>query len=253
LTDRGAFDEEDAARVGIEVARALDAALRQKIYHRDVKPANVFLLRDGSVKLADFGLARSAELARTRLTDLDAVACTPEYASPEQADGRPTDHRSDLYSLGCVLYEMVTERPPFAGESQMATLVKHSTEQTPSARVLNPKVSPEYEALVRRCLEKDPADRFQTYPEMIDALLPPTEPMLPAARSIPAAEAARDWVWPAAAAAGLTLLAIILLAIFTADSTPPVEARAPANREPLLSPPPVPPAPPVEKKAPPPK
>src|SRR6185436_7667678 len=177
LTDRGAFDEEDAARVGIEVARALDAALRQKIYHRDVKPANIFLLRDGSVKLADFGLARSADLGRTRLTDLDAVACTPEYASPEQADGRATDHRSDLYSLGCVLYEMVTERPPFAGDSQMATLYKHTSETPIPARILNPKISAEFEAVIRRCLEKDPEDRFQTYAEFIDALLPPTEPM----------------------------------------------------------------------------
>ena len=253
LTDGGAFDEEEAARIGIEVARALEAALRQKIVHRDVKPANIFLLRDGSVKLADFGLARSAELAKTRLTDINAIACTPEYASPEQADGRPTDHRSDLYSLGCVLYEMVTERPPFAGESQMATLVKHSTEQTPSARVLNPKVSPEYEALVRRCLEKDPADRFQSYPELIDALLPPTEPMIPAARPVRPLESPREWVWPAAAAAGLTLLVIILLAIFTADSPPPpaAEARVPMSREPLFTPPPVRPAPPVEKKEPP--
>lgn len=252
LTDRGAFDEEEAARIGIEVARALDAALRQKIVHRDVKPANVFLLRDGSVKLADFGLARSAELARTRLTDIDAIACTPDYASPEQADGRPTDHRSDLYSLGCVLYEMVTERPPYAGESQMATLVKHSTEPTPSPRVLNPKVSVEYEQVVRRCLEKDPADRFQSYPELIDALLPPTEPMIQAARPVRSVESPREWLWPAAAAAGLTLLAIILLAIFTAEApTAPAEAHVTAPREPLFRPPPVPPpAPAIEKKEP---
>ncbi|MBI3857224.1 MAG: protein kinase [Planctomycetes bacterium] len=242
LSDRGAFDEEEAARIGIEVARALDAALRQKIIHRDVKPANIFLLRDGSVKLADFGLARSAELARTRLTDLNAVACTPEYASPEQGDGRATDHRSDLYSLGCVLYEMVAERPPFAGESQMATLYKHATEPAPSPRTLNPGISPEYETVVRRCLEKDPEDRFQGYAELIDALLPPTEPMIPAARPV---EAPRSWMWPAAVAAGLTLLAIILLAIFSAETAPsPVEAAAPARREPLL----IPPARPVEKK-----
>jgi hypothetical protein len=256
LTDRGAFDEEDAARIGIEVARALDAALRQKIIHRDVKPANIFLLRDGSVKLADFGLARSAELARTRLTDLHAVACTPEYASPEQADGRVADHRSDLYSLGCVLYEMVTERPPFAGESQMATLVKHASEPPPSMRVLNPQVSADFEAIVRRCLEKDPENRFASYADFIDALLPPTEPMIPAARPAPAAVVApsRDWVWPSAAAAGVTLLAIILLAIFTAEvAVPPPKAeaaRARAVDEPLLAPAPPRPPPVVEKPEP---
>jgi serine/threonine protein kinase len=254
LTDHGAFDEEDAARIGIEVARALDAALRQKIVHRDVKPANIFLLRDGSVKLADFGLARSAELARTRLTDLNAVACTPEYASPEQADGRAADHRSDLYSLGCVLYEMVTERPPFAGESQMATLVKHASEPPPSPRLLNPKVSTEFEDVIRRCLEKDPDDRFPSYADFIDALLPPTEPMIRAARPSPAVvEPPREWIWPAAAAAGVTLLAVILLAIFTAEATPPppkVEtARPPVRVEPLLAPAPAAP-PPVEKPKP---
>jgi len=249
LTDRGAFDEEEAARIGIEVARALEAALRQKIVHRDVKPANIFLLRDGSVKLADFGLARSAELARTRLTDIHAIACTPEYASPEQADGRDTDHRSDLYSLGCVLYEMVTERPPYAGESQMATLYKHTTAPAPSLRTLNPAISIEYEAVVRRCLEKDPIDRFQTYPELIDALLPPTEPMIPAARPVRPVEEPREWLWPAAAAAGLTLLAVILLSIFTADPGPsPAEARVATSPEPLLTPPP---SPPVRKKDPP--
>jgi len=108
--------------------------------------------------------------------------------------------------------------------------------------------------VVRRCLEKDPTDRFQTYPELIDALLPPTEPMIPAARPVRPAEPARDWVWPAAAAAGVTLLVIILLAIFTAEvPPPPAEARVPMSREPLLTPPPVPSAPPVEKKESPPK
>ena len=258
LTDRGAFEEDDAARVGIEVARALDAALRQKIYHRDVKPANIFLLRDGSVKLADFGLARSASLARTRLTEIDAVACTPEYASPEQADGRPTDHRSDLYSLGCVLYEMVTERPPFAGDSPMAMLYKHQSEAPPAPRLLNPKISLEFEAVIRRCLEKEPSDRFQTYADFVDALLPPTEPMFPAAR--PRSEPSRGWLWPAAAAAGITLFLIILLAIFTAELPPPtaeaqVAPRPQSSPPPSSAPSPVPvPAPPLEvaeKKEPP--
>lgn len=256
LTEKGAFEEDEAARIGIEVARALDAALRQKIIHRDVKPGNIFLLRDGAVKLADFGLARSAELAKTRLTDLQAVACTPEYSSPEQSEGRYTDHRSDLYSLGCVLYEMVAERPPFAGESPMATLYKHASEAAPALRLLNPRISAEFEAVVLRLLEKDPADRFQSYSELIDALLPPTEPLMAVARPKPV-EADRHWLWPASAAVGLTLLAVILVAIFTAEVAPAaVEAKlppAPAFKvEPLPAPPP-PPAPspspaPVELK-----
>jgi hypothetical protein len=256
LTDKGAFEEDEAARIGIEVARALDAALRQKIIHRDVKPANIFVLRDGSVKLGDFGLARSAELSTTRLTDLQAVACTPEYASPEQADGRYTDHRSDLYSLGCVLYEMVTERPPFAGESPMATLYKQASEAAPSMRVLNPRISAEFDAVVLRLLEKRPEERFQSYPELIDALLPPTEPLMPSAKS-KAADGGRGWIWPAAAAVGLTLLAVILAAIFTAELAPAaVEAKLPPSPafrvEPLPAPPPPPPPPaaaaPVELK-----
>lgn len=256
LTEKGAFAEEEAARVGIEVSRALDAALRQKIIHRDVKPGNIFLLRDGSVKLADFGLARSDELAKTRLTDLKAVACTPEYSSPEQSDGRYTDHRSDLYSLGCVLYEMVAERPPFSGESPMATLYKHASESAPPPRLLNPKVSPEFEAVVLRLLAKDPADRFQSYPELIDALLPPTESMMSAARAKPA-EAGRGWIWPASAAVGLTLFVVILAAIFSAEVAPAaVEAKLPPpppayKADPLPAPPSPPPAPtpaPVELK-----
>ncbi len=170
LSREGAFSEEAAARVGVEVGRALAAALRQGIFHRDVKPANIFLLPDGSVKLADFGLARGRELARTRLTDVDALACTPEYASPEQGDGRVTDHRSDLYSLGCVLFEMATEQPPFSADAPLTVLYKHATEPVPSARLLNPRISPEFEAVLKRCLEKDPGERFQDYESFIAAL-----------------------------------------------------------------------------------
>jgi serine/threonine protein kinase len=225
ISEKGAFDADEASRVAGEVAHALDAALRQGIVHRDVKPANIFLLKDGSVKLADFGLARSAEFGRTRLTDLQAVTCTPEYASPEQADGRSTDHRSDIYSLGCVLYEMVTERPPFSGDSQMATLVMQASELPPSPRTLNPAVSLDLELLLEKCLEKDPAGRFQSYEELIDALDPP--PQSEAKRA--PLRSSREWVWNATAAAGVTLLAVILVAIFTS------EAPAPAATEPLAS------------------
>ena len=209
LSEKGAFSPEEAARVGVEGARALDAALRRKIVHRDVKPANIFLLKDGSVKLADFGLARGGEVHRTRLTDVGAVACTPEYASPEQAEGRDTDHRSDLYSLGCVLYEMVTERPPFTDETARAAL-------PPPARALNPKVSSPFESVLRRCLERNPEDRFQSYEELIEALrAPPVE-----APRAPAPSSPLEWLWPAVVAAGIVAFAVLLAAIFTSDVSP---------------------------------
>ncbi len=236
LSEEGAIPEREAARVALEVARALDAAFRQGIIHRDVKPANIFLGADGAVKLGDFGLARGSHLSRTAITDANAVACTPAYASPEQADGKPTDHRSDIYSLGCVLYEMVTERPPFAGESRMDTLLKHASEPPPAPRLLNPGVSEELEKFIFRCLEKDPADRFQSYDELIRAL----EFRPPARR--------RDWFWPAAAAAGLALFGAIVAAVFlnAAPSTGEVRVAPPPPREPLTrpAPPPPPPSPP---------
>ncbi|HXG62274.1 MAG TPA: serine/threonine-protein kinase, partial [Planctomycetota bacterium] len=161
LSREGAFPEREAARVGAEVARALEAAFREGIVHRDVKPGNIFLLRDGSVKLADFGLARSPAFAPTALTDAQAVACTPAYTAPEEAEGgASTDPRSDLYSLGCVLYEMATERPPFVGTTPMETLVKHATEPPRPPRALNPAISREFEEIVLRCLAKDPAGRY---------------------------------------------------------------------------------------------
>jgi hypothetical protein len=161
LSRQGAFPEREAVRVGAEVARALEAAFREGIVHRDVKPGNIFLLRDGSVKLADFGLARSPAFAPTPLTDAQAVACTPAYTAPEEAEGgASTDPRSDLYSLGCVLYEMVTERPPFVGTTPMETLLKHATEPPRPPRALNPALSREFEEIVLRCLAKDPAGRY---------------------------------------------------------------------------------------------
>lgn len=214
LAERGAFPEADARRVALETARALDAALREGITHRDVKPANIFLCADGSVKLADFGLARSEEFSRTRLTDADAVACTPSYTAPEQVDGRPTDHRSDLYSLGCVLFEMLTERPPFVGRSPMETLFKHASEEVLSPRVLNPEVSEEFEAVLLKCLSKDPDKRYDSYSELIAALERPRD------------SEKREWFWPSSAAAGATLLGVILTAVFV-NVEPPGNAAEP--------------------------
>jgi serine/threonine protein kinase len=167
ISDKGALESREAARVAAEVARALSAALAQGIIHRDVKPANIFLTPDGRVKLGDFGLARSGGFKPTRFTEMNAVAGTPEYASPEQAANGTCDHRSDQYSLGAVLFEMVTERPPFGGANALETFFKHAHEPPPLPTRLNPEIPPALEAVILRCLEKDPARRYPNYDELI--------------------------------------------------------------------------------------
>ena len=207
LSEDGALAPSEAARVAGEVARALDAAWKRDITHRDVKPGNVFILPDGTVKLADFGLARSEAFTRTRLTDENALVCTPAYASPEQAEGRDTDHRSDIYALGCVLYEMLTERPPFSGGSPMEILFRHSSEPPLSPRVLNPEVPEPLERVVMKCLEKSPEERYQSYVEVIRDL----EDRTVATASAPPLGKSLPW----AAAAGAVLFGVIMTAIYT--------------------------------------
>lgn len=163
----GMFDPAEAAKIAVEVARALAAALKEGIIHRDVKPGNIFLTRDGSVKLGDFGLARSQAFRPSRLTEMNAVAATPEYASPEQCANAPCDHRSDQYSLGAVLFELVTERPPFGGLNPLETFYKHVHEEPPKPRTLNPSVPESLERIILRCLQKEPASRYPTYEELI--------------------------------------------------------------------------------------
>lgn len=231
--------ESEARRIGAELARALGAAWKAGIVHRDVKPANVFLLKDGGVKLADFGLARSPGLARTRLTDAGAFACTPAYASPEQIDGKATDHRSDIYSLGCVLYEMLTQRPPFVSESHLDALSKHLFQTPAPMRDLNPAISADFEEITARCLAKDPADRWEDYAELADALERPrpTPPPAPLRPEQPRRSRALSY----AALTGLALFGWILTQVFGAEPAPEPQALvAPVELEPLQ--PPLPPA-----------
>jgi serine/threonine-protein kinase len=164
------------AHIGRQVAAALSVAHRHDIIHRDLKPQNVAIGVDAEgreqAKLLDFGIAKSMADDATKLTSTGLAIGTPQYMSPEQAAGQALDGRSDIYSLGVMLYQMLIGIVPFDAPSTPAVLVKHlnETPQLPSARRPDLAVSPEIEAVAMRCLEKDPAARFQTADEVISAL-----------------------------------------------------------------------------------
>jgi eukaryotic-like serine/threonine-protein kinase len=158
-----------AAKIAEEVAEALAAAHAQGVIHRDIKPANIMITRDGKVLVMDFGIARLISGPETA-PQTSAVMGTASYLSPEQAQGHSVDARTDIYSLGVVLYEMLTGRPPFTGDSPMAIAYKqvNATPEAPSSA--NPGVPPELDAVVMRALSKNPANRYQTGKEFADDL-----------------------------------------------------------------------------------
>lgn len=160
-----------SVRTGLEWTRQICAALReahaQHIAHRDLKPENVLIARDGTIKVTDFGIARSV---RADATQTGTVIGTPAYMSPEQAEGKTIDHRSDIYSLGLVLYEMFTGRRAFQADTPVAVAMKHIHESPPSPRSIEPDLPERIERAILKCLEKNPARRFQSVDDLESAL-----------------------------------------------------------------------------------
>lgn len=155
--------------VGAQVGDALDYAHSQGVVHRDVKPSNVLINRRGTYLLADFGIAKViAEAAK--FTGTGESVGTPTYMSPEQGLAQAVDRRSDIYSLGVILYQMITGRVPFQAKTPVATVLMHVNDPLPPPRSLNPDVSPELEAVIVKSLAKQPDDRYATVVEMVRAL-----------------------------------------------------------------------------------
>jgi len=157
---------ERALEITAGTLAALDYSHRHGIVHRDIKPANVMLTRAGDVKVMDFGIARALADSGQTMTQQSAVLGTAHYLSPEQARGEVVDSRSDLYSTGCLIYELLTGRPPFTGESPVSIAYQHVSESPVPPSQLDPSVTPQIDAIVLRSLAKNPEDRYQSAAEM---------------------------------------------------------------------------------------
>jgi serine/threonine-protein kinase len=163
----GRLPIEEAVAYAIEIARALEAAHARHIVHRDVKPQNVLIDEEGSAKVTDFGIARTLDDEEEGLTADGRVLGTTDYVSPEQALGHPVTGQSDLYSLGIVLFEMLTGDVPYRGENQVAVAMKHVREPLPDVQVRRPEVSAALAAVVDRATDKELAHRYPDAPAMI--------------------------------------------------------------------------------------
>ena len=166
----GPLSAEDATHIVTDVADALQYAHHRDIVHRDIKPSNI-LISSGHALVADFGIARAmSQAADETLTATGLTVGTPVYMSPEQAGGEAVDRRADVYSLGCVLYEMLAGEPPFQGDSARAILTKQMVGTIPSIEVMRSGLPAHFEPTIRRALAKDPADRFDSAADFASAL-----------------------------------------------------------------------------------
>ena len=164
----GPLYPERAAEICADVCSALIAAHARGLIHRDIKPGNVMLTPEGKVKVMDFGIARAT--TSETITQTAAVVGTAQYISPEQAQGQTVDYRSDLYSVGCCLYEMLTGTVPFTGATPVAIAYRHVREDPTPPRMLNPDVPAPLEAICLKAMAKLPDNRYQTAAEMHDDL-----------------------------------------------------------------------------------
>src|SRR5580765_1705905 len=158
---------EEVLKVGESVGIALQSAWRHRIIHRDIKPSNILLTKDQQTKVMDFGLAKNPE---SDLTESEVIMGTAKYMSPEQATGGACDIRSDLYSLGVVLYELSAGQPPFTGEGATAIMYQHVHKPPTPPRKINPSIPVPIEAMILRLIAKDPEARYPSPDALVAAI-----------------------------------------------------------------------------------
>ena len=271
----GGLPQRKAVDLALQICSGLKEAHAQGIVHRDLKPENVMIDAQGNVKIMDFGIARSME-AGTRLTG--SMVGTPAYMAPEQVGGKPVDYRTDIYSLGLMLYEMFTGSPAFRADNPVAVALKQMREEPPLPREVEPNVPVSAERIILKCLEKEPERRFQTVADLESALKSPV-PMTssqapvrataatthgssvlpragvaakpPAKRKSPVIWVLATLVLVAAVLSGLHALAV--MKAYKLIQPPPASSapKPPTFAYEIPAPPPPPPAPVVEDETPP--
>jgi beta-lactam-binding protein with PASTA domain len=226
VRERGPAPPDAAVDIVLQILRAARFAHQRGVVHRDIKPHNVLIDDEGRVKVTDFGIARAGA---SDMTETGSIMGTAQYISPEQAQGHPVDARSDLYSIGIVLYELLTGRVPFDGDSPVTVAVRQVNEAPVPPMDVNPAVPPALDAVVLRALEKDPAHRFADADEFIEALhaarvapqeIPPPLPP-PAALVEEERRGMRWWLWL------LILLALAAIAVGLYLTLRPEEVAVP--------------------------
>jgi len=229
LREKQRFSSEEVIHIAEGVARALSAAWKFRIVHRDIKPSNILLTPDGSIKVADFGLAKSLRIPKT---DSRLIAGTSEYISPEQGMGKAVDIRSDIYSLGVVLYELLMGRPPFKSDGSFTFVVyQHVHSAPPALEPLTGAFPPAVKELIQKCLEKKPENRYQTPEELLSALVKARAAIRPTAKTgaalaLPAATG--DWAWRTRTVAlFLVMLAGAACALFAVLHRPGISPPSP--------------------------
>ncbi len=167
LRKHGALDSKKVAQIGSQIAQALSVAHKHDIIHRDIKPQNIMVQPDGNIKVMDFGIARAKN---SHLTQENSVLGTAHYVSPEQTQGKELGPTTDIYSLGIVMYEAATGKVPFEGDDAISVALKQVSEPPVAPSQINPNVDPALEAIILKCMEKDPVDRFQSANELYRVL-----------------------------------------------------------------------------------
>jgi eukaryotic-like serine/threonine-protein kinase len=241
---QGPLPVDEAVRIAIDVGEALAYAHGNGIVHRDVKPQNVLLNGNGAAKVTDFGIARSVDIDKG-VTQTGTVVGTGDYIAPEQASGQPVVPASDVYGLGCVLFELLTGSPPFSGTGFVDVAMQHIHSPVPSVRELRADVPPRVAAAVERALAKDPADRFESMDAFVaelqaslarpragaDEAATTVMPRAPATRSRQASRRQRRRIPVAPILAGLVIVAgVAALLIFVGDGGGPGVGGASSDR-----------------------